>query len=124
MVENRSKTGGNWLPPVFDPTLLDRLRTATATDEDQSHQFGCSPSNLGQPLDRLQSTVAPFWGGSKTGPSYTKCPSDMIKKSSLNQSVLNGHLHERPTTERVMPYSDQLFREVATEWLILTDQVC
>ena len=50
--------------------------------------------------------------------------SDMIKKSSLNQSVLDGHLHERPKTERVTLYSDQLFREVVTEWLILTDQVC
>ena len=56
--------------------------------------------------------------------AIAKRRSDMIEKSSLNQSVLDGHLCERPTTERVMPYSDQLFREVATEWLILTDQVC
>ena len=56
--------------------------------------------------------------------AIAKRRSDMIKKSSLNQSVLDGHLRERPTTEWVMPYSDQLFREVATEWLILTDQVC
>ena len=56
--------------------------------------------------------------------AIAKCRSDMIKKSSLNQSVLDGHLRERPKTERVTLYSDQLFREVVTEWLILTDQVC
>ena len=48
--------------------------------------------------------------------------SQIIQKSE-SQSTLDGHLCERPTTERVIPYSDQLFREVATEWIIFTDQV-
>ena len=56
--------------------------------------------------------------------AIAKRRSDTIEKSASSQSVLDGHLRERTTTKRVMPYSDQLFREVATEWLILTDQVC
>jgi hypothetical protein len=56
--------------------------------------------------------------------AIAKRRSDIIAKSESSQTVLDGHLRERPTTERVTPYSDQLFREVATEWLISTDQVC
>ena len=56
--------------------------------------------------------------------AIVKCQSDIIEKSALSQSILDGHLQERPTTEHVMPYSDQLFQEVVTEWLILTDEVC
>ena len=44
-----------------------------------------------------------------------------IIQKSESQSTLDGHLHERPTTE---PFSDHLFREVAIEWIIFTDQVC
>jgi len=40
------------------------------------------------------------------------------------QSNLDGHLRKIPQQERVVPYSDKLFREVAIEWLIATDQVC
>ena len=39
---------------------------------------------------------------------------------SETQSSLDPHLHER---EKIIPYSDKLFREAATEWLIATDQV-
>jgi chaperone required for assembly of F1-ATPase len=39
------------------------------------------------------------------------------------QSNLDGHLRKIPQQERVVPYSDKLFREVAIEWLIVTDQV-
>ena len=56
--------------------------------------------------------------------AIAKCQSDIIEKSTLSQSILNGHLRECLTTEHVMPYSDQLFWEVVTEWLIFTDQVC
>ena len=56
--------------------------------------------------------------------AIAKRRSDIIEKSALSQSILDGHLRERPTTEHVTPYSDQLFREAATEWLVLTDQVC
>ena len=55
--------------------------------------------------------------------AIAKCQKDLIKNSA-SQSTLNGHLCKCPKTEHVTPYSDQLFWEVATEWLILTDQVC
>jgi hypothetical protein len=31
---------------------------------------------------------------------------------------------ERKISERVIPYSEQLFWKAAIEWLIATDQVC
>ncbi|KAG2098456.1 uncharacterized protein F5147DRAFT_557572, partial [Suillus discolor] len=43
-------------------------------------------------------------------------------KASASQTGLDNHLHERPKAERILPYSDKLFREAATEWLIATDQ--
>ena len=42
-------------------------------------------------------------------------------KAKLHQQTLDPHLREKP--ERVVPYSDALFREAAVEWLIATDQV-
>jgi hypothetical protein len=39
------------------------------------------------------------------------------------QNTLDGHLHEAPLIERVIPYSDALFRDAAIEWLVTTDQV-
>ena len=41
--------------------------------------------------------------------------------NQLQQTVLDGHLEERPV---VIPYSDTLFQEAAIQWLIETDQVC
>ncbi|KAJ6523122.1 hypothetical protein DFH09DRAFT_938048, partial [Mycena vulgaris] len=38
----------------------------------------------------------------------------------LQQKTLDPHLREK--LERVVPYSDTLFRDVALEWLIATDQ--
>ncbi|KAJ7257844.1 hypothetical protein C8J57DRAFT_1074314 [Mycena rebaudengoi] len=38
----------------------------------------------------------------------------------LRQQTLDPHLQEKP--EREVPYSDQLFRDAAIEWLIATDQ--
>jgi len=40
------------------------------------------------------------------------------------QMTLDPHLKEMPAKKRVVPYSDALFRQVAIEWLISTDQVC
>ncbi|KAJ6620230.1 hypothetical protein B0H10DRAFT_1624778, partial [Mycena sp. CBHHK59/15] len=39
---------------------------------------------------------------------------------ALEQQTLDPHLREKPP--HVVPYSDALFREVALEWLIATDQ--
>ena len=36
------------------------------------------------------------------------------------QTMLDPHLKEK---ERIIPYSDALFNEVARHWLIATDQV-
>ena len=40
------------------------------------------------------------------------------------QMQLDPHLREKPVQEKVMPYSDKLFRKTAIEWLVSTDQVC
>lgn len=55
--------------------------------------------------------------------AVAKRRSNTIHKAGTSQTGLDEHLRERPKTEHVMPYSDQLFREAATEWLISTDQV-
>lgn len=39
------------------------------------------------------------------------------------QQRLDSHLKEKPPQERVVPYTDDLFREAAIEWLVSTDQV-
>ena len=39
------------------------------------------------------------------------------------QSQLDPHLRERELKTCVIPYTDALFRQVAIEWLIATDQV-
>jgi hypothetical protein len=38
------------------------------------------------------------------------------------QQRLDPHLEEKPR-ERVIPYTDDLFREAAIQWLVSTDQV-
>lgn len=55
--------------------------------------------------------------------AVAKRRSNTIHKAGTSQTGLDKHLRERPKTEHVLPYSDQLFREAATEWLISTDQV-
>ncbi|KAJ7124248.1 hypothetical protein C8R44DRAFT_619822, partial [Mycena epipterygia] len=40
--------------------------------------------------------------------------------NKLEQQTLDPHLREKP--ERVIPYSDTVFRDAAIEWLIATDQ--
>jgi hypothetical protein len=41
----------------------------------------------------------------------------------MRQGRLDSHLQEMPRKERVIPYTDALFREAAIEWLVATDQV-
>ena len=57
----------------------------------------------------------------------SKLPKDVKRRkeereSKLAQSLLDPHLKES-TKPRVVPYSDELFNNVAREWLIQTDQV-
>jgi hypothetical protein len=41
-----------------------------------------------------------------------------------NQPRLDPHLREKQQKERTIPYTDELFRNAAIEWLVSTDQVC
>ncbi|KAK0219520.1 hypothetical protein EDD85DRAFT_771112 [Armillaria nabsnona] len=44
------------------------------------------------------------------------------KTESERQTRLDPHLKEREKKEVVLPYTDELFREVSIEWLVATDQ--
>jgi hypothetical protein len=46
-----------------------------------------------------------------------------LAEDRLKQTSIDPHLEERVPKERVIPYSDSLFRQTALEWLIETDQV-
>ncbi|KAG1828240.1 hypothetical protein EV424DRAFT_1318507 [Suillus variegatus] len=58
--------------------------------------------------------------------SFTsKLPGDVAaekKKVTQAQQTIDVHVTECKISERVIPYSDQLFRKAAIEWLITTDQ--
>ena len=41
----------------------------------------------------------------------------------LKQSQVNDHFTVIPEEEKPMPYTDKVFKEVAIQWLIETDQV-
>lgn len=45
------------------------------------------------------------------------------KKAERNQQAIDAHLTERKLAERVMPYSDKLFKKAAIAWLVATNQV-
>jgi len=42
---------------------------------------------------------------------------------TVKQGTLDSNVREVASMERVVPYSDKLFREAAVEWLISTSQV-
>lgn len=44
-------------------------------------------------------------------------------KAQETQRTLDSHLVEKKLAERVVPYSDKLFRQASIEWLAATDQV-
>ncbi|KAG2032844.1 hypothetical protein BDR03DRAFT_840681, partial [Suillus americanus] len=44
------------------------------------------------------------------------------EKAEHDQQVITSHLTERKIAERVVPYSDSLFKWAAIEWLVATDQ--
>jgi hypothetical protein len=56
----------------------------------------------------------------------SKLPGDVRKRKAAAEEVtrtLDRDLREKKLTERVLPYTDKLFRQAATEWLVATDQV-
>jgi hypothetical protein len=57
-------------------------------------------------------------------PSDVKDHKTATAITNIEQQSLNDHLREIKPTERVVPYSDKLFREAAIEWLASTNQVC
>ncbi|KAG2346964.1 hypothetical protein BDR05DRAFT_877854 [Suillus weaverae] len=44
------------------------------------------------------------------------------EKAEQAQQTINSHLTECKLAERVIPYSDKLFKRAAIEWLVATDQ--
>jgi hypothetical protein len=56
----------------------------------------------------------------------SKLPGDVKKRKEAAEEVtrtLDRDLVEKKMSERVVPYSDKLFRRAAVEWLVATDQV-
>ncbi|KAG1793796.1 hypothetical protein EV424DRAFT_1275472, partial [Suillus variegatus] len=53
-------------------------------------------------------------------PKDTKCRK--LDAAADSQARLDTHLREPQPKERIIPYSDAIFREAAIEWLIETDQ--
>lgn len=56
----------------------------------------------------------------------SKLPGDIKKRKAAAEEVtrtLDHDLREKKLSERVIPYSDKLFRRAAIEWLVATDQV-
>ncbi|KAF9566461.1 hypothetical protein CPC08DRAFT_628312, partial [Agrocybe pediades] len=43
------------------------------------------------------------------------------KENCMKQARLDPHLREQPKKERVVPYTDKLFRDAAIQWLISQD---
>ncbi|KAG1877868.1 hypothetical protein DFJ58DRAFT_644237, partial [Suillus subalutaceus] len=44
------------------------------------------------------------------------------EKAEHDQQIITSHLTERKIAERVVLYSDSLFKQAAIEWLVATDQ--
>jgi predicted metal-dependent hydrolase len=56
-----------------------------------------------------------------------KLPGDVKQQKEAAEKVtrtLDRDLVKKKLTDRVVPYSNKLFRQAAIEWLIATDQVC
>jgi hypothetical protein len=56
----------------------------------------------------------------------SKLPGDVKKRKEAADQVthtLDRDLKEKKVTERVVAYSDRIFRQVVIEWLVATDQV-
>ena len=62
----------------------------------------------------------------KSANFLSKLPGDVKKRKADAEEVsrtLDCDLREKKLSERVVAYSDKLFRRVAIEWLAATDQV-
>jgi hypothetical protein len=72
------------------------------------------------------STQGKYRSWAKTNRFESKLPGDIkawkVASEKVNQT-LKSHFVEAAVAERVVKYSDKVFREAAIEWLIATDQV-
>jgi len=62
----------------------------------------------------------------KSANFISKLPRDIKKRKAAAEEAtrtLDRDLREKKFSERVVPYSDKLFRRAAVEWLVATDQV-
>ncbi|KAG1888027.1 uncharacterized protein F5891DRAFT_966302 [Suillus fuscotomentosus] len=91
------------------------------------HRKGCVLVN--KPTTLRRHAEANFAGKYQTWAKTSKFDSmlpgdvkDRKAKAMRAQQVINSHLTERKLAERVVPYSDKLFKTAAVEWLIATDQ--
>lgn len=56
----------------------------------------------------------------------SKLPGDIKKRKAGAEQVartLDQDLREKKLQDRVLPYTDKLFRQASIEWLVATDQV-
>ena len=59
----------------------------------------------------------------------SQLPDDILRrkteaeKMANAQTTLDAHVQKVPPKEHIIPYSDELFKSAAIEWLIATDQV-
>ncbi|KAJ7804259.1 hypothetical protein B0H14DRAFT_2383867, partial [Mycena olivaceomarginata] len=90
---------------VADPSTVRRHLASTHAPE--YHKW-CAKQGLYLALQQM----------SRNGSKLRAAADAEVKR--LHQQTLEPHLREKP--ERVIPYSDELWREAALEWLIATDQ--
>jgi len=57
-------------------------------------------------------------------PEDTKARRAKVLEENLHQTNVDDHFKAAPKEEKQAPYSDELFKEAAIEWLIETNQVC
>lgn len=56
-------------------------------------------------------------------PDDTKARRAATLEAILHQTQVNGHFKVAAPEDKPEPYSDQLFKDAAIQWLIETDQV-
>ena len=57
-------------------------------------------------------------------PEDTEARHKAVAEKLLKQTSVNEHFKPAAPVEKPQPYSDELFKEAAIEWLIETNQVC
>ena len=57
-------------------------------------------------------------------PKDTKARHEEATANAKEQTQVNDHFHQVNPKDKPVPYSDELFKAAAIQWLIETDQVC